>query len=307
MRKKEALWTLDQQGGLRFPLRERQIDSAYKPDSMWERPIAGIIVMLVCGTLDFVVFKQLFAAILYDQLLIQWLSVIGCLVAFDLAPVYLGVLLKKNSQGIRINMFAVIALSLSFIIVLIGNVWLRVTVKDILVPSDSAAAFSIFSASDSGGSNAAALPYAIFSSALPLATSVVSFIVSYMSTNPLMDRLKRLRARQVELENAIGQVEALLTEYDEDADLRSRLESEDEVMFNSAAAITYELGFLCADYVRERIKEHLGDAPAANELSKDCRDRLVTLLTAVKTVNNENADVPDHAFSHAATSKKEAA
>ena len=247
MNKKESLWKMDAQGGLVFPLRDRLLRNAYAPDSGWERPAAAILVMLVCAVLDFVVFKQLFAAILYDQLLIQWLSVVGCLVAFDLAPVYAGILWKKSRQGLKSDVFSLAALLGAFLLVLAGSVWLRITVKDVLVPPGTAAAFSIFGQSGTQGSDPAALPYAVFSGALPLATSAVSFIVSCMSSDPLGAGLKALRSRQVQLEAAIGQLRALLAEFDAEQDLQARLAREDEEAFRQTAVTIRELGFTCAD------------------------------------------------------------
>lgn len=276
---KKCLWSVDAQGGLTFPLRSRQLHDIYAADSGWERPVSAIVVMVICGILDFVVFKQLFAAILYDQVLVQWLSVVGCLVAFDLAPIYLGILAKKHSQGMRISLFAVALLTLSFLIVLAGNVWLRITVKDILVPPDSAADFSLFGSQETASeSSPAALPYALFSSALPLATSIVSFIISYMSSDPLREKVRALHARQIELEDAEGQLEAILVEYEADPDLQARLTEADDAQYATALASADEKCFQYADYVRQRIKEHMGDAAATNVLSKDCREQLCRLL-----------------------------
>lgn len=295
MRNRKSLWTMDKQGNLVFPLREAQLNGAYTPDSKWEHPYAAIIIMLVCGTLDYVVFKSTFSSILYDAVWLQRLSVIGFLVAFDLAPIYLGILVKKSSQGMKVSTFAVITLSTAFALALVGNVWLRITIKDILVPADSVSSTSIFSSSTSStDSNSAALPYAIVSSILPLATSIVSFVASYMSSNPLRDKLKKLREKQVELEDAIGQLEAVVEEYDEETDYKARLLDEDDSSYENAVRITQELGFMYADYVRERIKEHLGDAAATNELSKDCRDRLSKLFNMPSTGKDDGDTLADN-------------
>lgn len=282
------VWKIGKRGNLRFPKRARRLNRLFAPDSKWEHPVAAIVVMLVCATLDFVVFKQLFGAILYDQLLIQWLSVIGCLVAFDLAPIYLGILLKKNSQGFRISWFAVGALTFAFVAVAVGNVWLRITVKDILVPDDSATASSIFSAAGAVRSNSPALPYAIVSSALPVATSAVSFIVSYVSSNPLKSKLKNLRRIQVDIEDDINQDEAILTEYTKNGNITARLNEQDAEMLKLALASACEQGFAYADYVRERISEHLGEAAAANELAKDYRDKLSALINEILVGGPDN-------------------
>ena len=278
MNKKKQLWNMDKQGNLNFHTRNDLVGSSYAPDSGWEKPVAAIIIMLICAALDFAVFKQLFAAILYDKKILQIVSVAGALIAFDLAPIYLGILMKKWKQGFRIDWITAFGLLAAFVLVCAGNVWLRITVKDILVPNSSAASFSVFSGTEETGSAPAALPYAIFSSFLPLATSLVSYGASFISANPLKARLRRLHEQQVELEDAVGQLDAIVREYEEDAELASRLTQEDDLMFLAANDRTTEFGYLYADYVRERIKEQLGDPAASNELSKDVRERLEQML-----------------------------
>ena len=277
----KPLWKIDKQGNLNYHLRMDQAGELYMPDTVWERPVVTFILMILCAILDYVVFQQLFAAILYDQVLIQRLSVLGCLIAFDVAPIYLGVQMKKHQQGFQIDWSTVYGLLTAFLLVCVGNLWLRITVRDILVPDSSASAFSVFSTAEESGSNSAALPYAIFSSFLPVATSLVSYGASYISANPLKARVKMLHVHQIQLEDAINQVNSILCEYEEDAELGARLLAEDDQMYLAAEKRTQELGFWYCDYVRERIKEHLGDPAATNELSKDVRQQLEKMLAAM--------------------------
>ena len=277
--RKNNLWTTDVQGNLVFPLREKQLQDTYSTETVWEKPIFSLIALILCAALDFVVFTQLFSTLLYDKVWIQRFSVLGSMIAFDLGPVYLGILVKKRSQGLRVNPWVIVGYLTAFTVVFAFNTWLRVMVKDILIPSDSVASFSIFSSvNEASEGNPAALPYAVFSSMLPFATSLVSFGISFAASNPLRSKLKLLHTQQIELEDAIGQIEAILTEYWEDPDLKGRLSKEDELMYANMVAMTQEYGFMYADYVRERIKEHLGDAASTNELSKDCRSRLAELF-----------------------------
>ena len=290
------LWDMDKQGGLTYSVQEHLLKTRYAADSGWEHPAAAIPVMLICGTLDFVVFQQLFAAILYDQLLIQWLSVIGCLIAFDLAPIYLGVLMKKRSQGMRINLFAASALALSFALVLAGNIWLRITVKDILLPPDPTAGMSLFGSGGAAESDPAALPYAIFSSMLPLATSLVSFVVSYISSDSLRGRIRLLHAQQLKLQEAAAQIRAILAEYQADPDFQDRLMRADDEQYDVELAAAEEQGFRYADQVRQRNKEYLGEESAANELSKDERRKLCRLLDRIdaRTARQQQAESGIH-------------
>ena len=275
---KKNLWNIDSQGNLHFSTRAGKIEKALDARSGWEKPAVAIVVMLICGILDFVVFKQLFGAILYDHVLIQWLSVIGCLVAFDLGPIYLGSELKKEYQGLRSSRLVQMLILAVFAMIFIGNLWLRIKVKDILVPSSGLVSGSIFqSTGDVAEDNGIALGYAIFSGLLPLATSIVSGAVSFLTANPLLTKIKSVRAEIVEMESDLASLNAILAEYGSDSELKERLCNEDRKLLQQKAAYVIELGFWYADYTRERIKEHGGDPASTNELSKNMHDTLLRL------------------------------
>ena len=276
MKKNCHLWQLDREGNLHFPIRSEQLPEHYRADSGWESPSAAIVVMLVCGLLDFVVFKQLFATMLYDYVLIQWLSIIGCLVAFDLAPIYMGILVRKKAQGYRTGTFVIALLLFAFLMVLAGNVALRIIQRNVLVPDLSSFSSSVLGpVENTSQENEVAYPYAIFSSMLPLATSIVSFAVSYISSDPLKARLRLLHREHIELEDAIGMLDSVLLEYEIDPDLKGRLLADDDYAYFKKLQMARERGLQYCDYVRERLKEHLGEASSTNELSKDIHGKLL--------------------------------
>ena len=287
MRKNNNLWAVNQQGGLEFGLRNELLKREYQVDSMWEHPVVAVAVMFVCATLDFVLFKQLFASFLYDHVLIQWFSIIGCLIGFDLAPIYLGILVRKKNQGYRISLLLLGLLILAFVLAIAGNVWLRIEMRDLVLPAASSTGTSLFgSVAEEETANPAAMPYAIFTAALPIVTSLVSFGISYITSNPLKNKLKVLHTSQVKLEDSIGQLKAILIEYEEDPDLTGRLTAEDDEQYATCLGLTREQAVAYCDYVRERIKEHLGDPAASNELSKDSRQALVSLFERVEQVED---------------------
>lgn len=256
----------------------------------------AIIVMLICAVLDFVMFQQLFSSFLYDHALIRWFSIVGCLIAFDLAPIYLGIFVRKLDQGYRVSLLLPCLAILAFALAIAGNVWLRIVMRDLVLPASSSGTSLFGTVSEAEAVNPGAMPYAIFSAALPVGTSLVSFIISYITSNPLKSKLKTLHMAQIELEDSIGQLEAILTEYEEDSNLTDRLTEEDDEQFATVLGMTREKAVAYCDYVRERIKEHLGDPAASNELSKDSRQKLVTLFERVERVEDgvkAEAGLPD--------------
>ena len=138
MNQPRKLYTVDEQGHIKFGLRPALARESGKPDSGWEHPVASIIIMCVCGVLDFIMFKQLFSSFLYDSVLVQMLSIIAMLIGFDLAPIYLGVVLKKQTQGFRVEKVVMGLFALAFMIAFICNLALRIAVRDLVLPDLSA-------------------------------------------------------------------------------------------------------------------------------------------------------------------------
>ena len=276
---KKNLWKVGTQGQLGFRLREDHADNNLRPDTFWEHTGFAIAIMLICGTLDAVLFYQLFSSILYDHPAVRFLSVIGCLVGFDVIPICLGILVRKHEQGFRIKLWLMALLFAGFVLALTGNIWLRIVMRDLVLPAQSSSATSFIGAvSLEDAVNPGALPFAVFSSLLPVVTSIASFGVSYITFNPLKTRMVRLRKEQVALEDAISQVESTLVEYDTNQDFEKQLMAIDDAQYENALGMLKEHASMYCDYVRERIKEQLGDPAATNELSKDIHQEICERL-----------------------------
>ncbi len=279
---KGLLYYIDKQGHLQFSTSGILASDAESRESGWEHPAVSIVIMLICGVLDFVMFKQLFGSFLYDSVIIQMLSIIAMLIGFDLAPVYLGIVLKKRKQGINSSLMVAFMMIAAFLIAFIGNVVLRISVRDLVLPDYSNAITSTIGgvAQSDTRSNLSYL-YALFASSMPVITSLVSFGVSFQSSNPLMERVSRLKKQQVDLEESIAEIEAILQEYRADPDYYQRLLEQDQLQYESLVNLIHEKSVLYCHYTRERIKEHLGEPASNNELSKDNRSELLRLFDDV--------------------------
>ena len=287
--KNHLLWTLDQQGQLHFPLRSRIARDTDANSSAWEHPFALLAVMLLCATLDFVMFKQLFAAILYDAVWIQWFSIFGFLVCFDLAPIYLGLFLKKRRQGYTVEPWILFGLAAAFFAAFIGNVALRIVMRDVVLPDLTQTSTSVMGSvqADTAAGSSRAMAYALFAAILPAGTSLVSFAISYLTANPLKSDLRRLRCEAVSAQEALAQTDATIAEYDASVDHFLLLQEEENQRYASARAAIAEQMLMHCDYVRERIKEHLADPAALNELSKPRREELLPLCAHLDHQNDQ--------------------
>lgn len=284
MKNNGQFYKMDRQGNLVFSRRGELAKEYGKGDSGWESQRVAIGVMAACGILDFVMFYQLFSSFLYDSQAVLMLAILGMLIGFDLGSIYIGIVLKKRRQGIDAGLVVAAAMGVAFLVAFIANIALRIGVKDLVLPDLSSlttSAFGEVSQADTGSD--LALLYALFASALPVVTSLVSFGISFQTANPLKQRMQKLRMEQVKLEDDIVKIEALLMEYDADSDYFARLLLEDEEKYRDTLEFIKEKMLHYCDYVRERLKEHLGDPVANNVLSQDNRGELL------KQYNDESA------------------
>ena len=288
-RKGNLLWTIDQQGQLHFPMRSKIAGGTAGADTAWEHPVALFIVLLLCAALDFIMFKQLFAAILYDSVWIQRFSILGLLICFDLAPIYLGLFLKKRKQGYRVENWILFGLAAAFFAAFIGNVFLRISMRDVVLPDLTQTSTSVMGEvqADTAAGSDRAMAYALFAAFLPFGTSLVSFGISYLTANPLGKHLRRLRREEVEAQEALDQIDATIAEYDASADHLILLQQEEDERYRATMAAIGEQTLHYCDYVRERIKEHLGDPAALNELSKPRREELTMLMEHLEHAQEE--------------------
>ncbi len=280
---KNKLYIINEQGHLEFPLRRVLFDRATKSDSLWESPNMAAIIMATNMVLDSVLFYQPFSRILYDSPHALFLSILAMLIGFDLAPIYLGIVLKKRSQGLKSEMVLVVILVTAFTLAFVGNILLRIELRDQILPDYSDSGTSLMGIEETNNTNShLALLYAIFCGFLPVITSLVSFGISFLTSNPLKARYMKAKKEQILLEDCIVQLEATLLEYNSDSEKEvERLMEEDEKLYMNTKNILREQACYYADYTREKIKEHLGDAASNNELSKSNRKALLKLYHGI--------------------------
>ncbi len=282
------LYNIDNQGNLRFSLRSSLNKEQAMPESKWEHGVIAVIIMFICAVPDFMSFLQVFNAIMSDSVLIRVTGIIAMLIGFDLAPILLGIVEKKRSQGLKSSKLARVVLIVAFITAFIWNTVLRIATRDIVLPNLSTNTISILeNTASTNNPNALAMYYALFAASMPVITSFVSFAASFIASNPVKQHLNKLIAEQIELEDKIVELEAILLEYDSDPMYWERMLEDDEQKYNATLDQIHEQAMYYCDYVRERIKEHLGDPASSNELSKNTRPKLIRMFDENNMVSEE--------------------
>lgn len=262
MFKNWTFWRLDNQGNIKFITRDWISSKRDKPDTFWNHPILLGVIIIVCALVDFACFMQIFGKLLPDTELVRWVSILGMLFAFDFVPVYLGLNLRKRLQGYNVKELMLIAMVGVFALAFLTNVYLRISLRDLILPN----------LVDETITSPYAVTFAVFASILPLLTSIGSFTISYSMANPLNTEKLALETERNHLMDSIGQIDALLKEYDADGDFYDRLISDDNKQYETMKQMIREKREEYRDYVREMIKEQLGEELSTNTLSKPLKE-----------------------------------
>lgn len=295
MSRNSSLLAIDHKGEFVYQGLNSHMAKKYNADTPLDNSFVPYLIMLFCGVVDGAVFLNLFKLISYDSVFMLAIQVGGLLFACDVVPIYIGIQLRRLKQGLSKDRF-ILWLALAVCVLAFAmNIALRVTTIDLMAPDLSSTSSSFYGTvaeeTAESGIDPTALSLTIFGMVLPLLTSIGSFFISYLTYNPLKVRQRRQEEMLTEKNDEIRRLEALLSEYDADEEFAEHLKEDDhgklEEMKKTQRAVV--IGY--CDYVRQRLKEHLGNPTAINALSEETciaiLDRLDRELAAL-----DRAEIP---------------
>ncbi len=254
----------------------------FKSDTPFDNNIVPYLIMLFCATVDGVVFYSLFSRISYDSPMMLGVQIAGFLFGFDVVPIFIGIQYKRLRQGITKDRFvlimALVVCGLAFAI----NIALRLMTIDLISPSTASAATSymgtVTQETADSGIDATAIALTIFGMGIPVVTSLGSCLISFITYNPLGIKKQRTAEMMEDTRDEVRRFDAILDDYDAEPDFAENLEAEDEAkyqemqMMHKAQVIGY------CDYVRERLKEQLGNPTSNNVLSESVCETILSRL-----------------------------
>lgn len=279
MNKTDSLVSIAPNGEFIYHGLNSHIGKKYRADNPLDKSFVPYLIMIFCAAVDGAVFYNLFKMLSYDSPFTLGVQVAGCLFAFDIVPVYLGIQLRRIKQGLSKDRFILwIALAVCILACAL-NVVLRLMTMDRISPdlSSSAADYfgNVIQENQSSGVDATAIALTVFGIVLPVLTSAGSFFISYLTYNPLKVRKRRLEEMLTEKEDEIRRLDAVLFEYEADSEFAEHLVQIDEGKFEEMKRMYRALVISYCDYVRERLKEHLANPAAVSVLSEEsCTDIL---------------------------------
>lgn len=267
----------------------------YRADTPLDKSFVPYLIMAFCAIVDASVFISLFKMISYDSPFMLGVQVAGCLFAFDVVPLYLGIQLRRIKQGLSKDRFIMWLALVVCVLACTMNVVLRLMTMEQMSPDMSSATTSYFGTvaqeSQTTGIDATAVALTVFGIVLPVLTSVGSFFISYLTYNPLKVRKRLEEEMLAEKKDEIRRLDAILTEYDADTEFAEHLVQDDEGKFEEMKKMQRAVVISYCDYVRQRLKEHLATPTAINALSEETCIAILSHLDQ-ELAALEKAEVP---------------
>ena len=298
--KNNNLWNVGNGGEILRNDLHTDTKKKYKPDLALDKSIIPYLVMGLCATIDLVFFISLAKVISYDSPFLATIEVAAFMFAFDVVPIYLGFQYKRVKMKMTNDKRILIAAVVVFVLGVILNIALRALTITELSPSLSLDTTSMYGriAEDTGGASISNMDIAnaMLGMVCPIITSLGSFYISYISYNPWKIKMRSLEERISEKKDALRRYEAVLHEAKADENFEENIHADDERKYEEMKKYQKArvLGF--CDYVRQRLKEHIGDPTSNNILSEEaCIELLARLdkeLEALDEVDYETTVLP---------------
>lgn len=275
MSKSNSLISVNCNGEFMYHGLNSHISKKYCADTSLDKSIVPYLIMAFCGTIDAACFISLFRLISYDSPFMVGIQVAGFLFAFDVVPLYLGIQFRRIKQGLSKDRFIIWFAVTVCIMACALNIVLRIITMDQMAPDLSSATTSFIGTTaeevqenQAGSFDLTALGLALVGIVIPFITSIGSFFISYLTYNPLMVRKRIQEEMLIEKKDEIRRLEAILSEYT-DSEFAEHLSRNDNGKFEEMKKLQRALVIGYAEYVRQRLKEHLGNPISTSALSEE--------------------------------------
>ncbi len=270
----------------------------FKADTPFDNSIVPYLIMAFCATVDGVVFYSLFSRLSYDSPMMLGVQIAGFLFGFDVVPIFIGIQYKRLRQGITKDKFVLIMALVVCGLAFAMNIALRIMTIDLISPSTVSMTTSYMGAvtqqAVETGIDATAIALTIFGMGIPVVTSLGSCLISFVTYNPLKIKKQRIAEMMEDTRDEVRRFEAILDDYDAEPDFAENLEMEDKAKFQEIQMIHKAQVIGYCDYVRERLKEQLGNPTSNNVLSESvCEAILARLDKELRLLNTQtDTDTP---------------
>lgn len=276
------IWSLNNKGEIVNECLQRNNKKLYKPDTPFDNSFVPYLIMIFCAMVDGLVFYSLFSKISYDSPMMLMAQIIGLLLGYDVAPIFMGIQYRRLRQGLTKDKFTLIMALVVCGIAISINIALRIVTIDLNGVSTISTVTSYVGASTQEVTDTGLAPSiiasTIFGIGVPIVTSLTSLLVSFMTYNPLDIKKRRLVEMLEDTRDEVRRLDAIIEDYDLEQDFAEQVEIEDKEKYRQMQKMHKAMVIGYCDYVRERLKEQLGNPSSNNVLSAETYETLLARL-----------------------------
>lgn len=278
----KEIWSMDKKGEILNECLHNNNRKRFKADTPFDNSIVPYLIMIFCATVDGFVFYSLFSRISYDSPMMLGVQISGFLFGFDVVPIFIGIQYKRLRQGLTKDKFVLVMALIVCGLALAMNIALRIMTVDLMSPSTVSNVTSymgtVTQENTESNIDATAIALTIFGMGIPVVTSLGSCLISFITYNPLGIKKQRIAEMIEDTRDEVRRFDAIISDYDAEPDFAEHLEEEDEAKYQEAKMMHKALVISHCDYVRERLKEHLGNPTSNNVLSEAACENILARL-----------------------------
>lgn len=274
--------TMQNYGGVKAAEREndyfKRLESIDREHAMedpkWATPKANLILVPIFSLMDGMVLFSIFDTCLTQSAFMGIVMAFGVAVVLNVLPLIIAKFAHQVIYRIKRQALTMLLICLTgFLLIFIGTVILRFAYSDMYETESQSVQLENTVSNDTDSEEVAdesdkskSLAVVILLSLSPLVTSVIGFSIAYISDDEVRKRYEYYERRDIELDEAISDLEAAIETMNSDTDRDLRL---DEDSMNAAIEEIIARTDTLKALARHYLAEYLADPSATSKLSAE--------------------------------------
>lgn len=264
-------------------------------DAWWSKPKVVIIMTIVFTCMDGLVIYSIMNRAMTESFLLGIITALGIALILNAIPLVIArfihhAIYKTKRFALTMAIISTVAFALLFA----GTVHLRFQYSDMYGKKSSSAQLENIVASDATSSyedevdGDKSIATVILLSISPLITSIVNFMLAFINDDPVKKKLNGKKLRKLELEEAIGDLEASVATLGND--VKRELEMDEQAMLAAKAEIDARCDILKA-LARNLLAEHIKTASGISKISGEMISNEIEYVDSVSLDYGSATDI----------------
>lgn len=269
MFKKSKALTLDS-----YTTRVGRENKLARGENIYNSGCIGFVLTFIFIAIDSFCCYSCWNAAQTQSIAMNVLMTVGCALTLDLPPMFCAYALKKYKQGLLPKKTAMIVTGGGLAVVALvicGYFAFRIVTKDAIFDTASSGgitnAVAQSTANTTQNNNSNLFP-AIYSGIIPLATSITSFIVTYLTVDPIKDKIHKLRKAKITTEANIADLNMAIAEAEDVSSYSDYLIAREDDLYTHFLDELEAQKIVLKQIARVVIMEKLSNPDAISELTE---------------------------------------